>query len=257
MGGYDAIAEEYAALFEAGLSPTSVPGMATASLVEMTGPVGDLDLLDLCCGEGHLSRHFASRGARVLGVDLSLRLIAVARERGAGTSAQFLVDDAQGLVRVGSDSFDRVVCNLALMDIPDLRATRSTVHRVLRPGGRLVFSITHPCFQAPGTRVDVDAAGNFVARRVSHYAREGFWRSAGSGTIRSRVGAHHRTLATYANGLIDAGFILQRLVEPTLPAGEYDSPYDQAHQQVPSVLVASAERRFVLNPAGHPGETGR
>ncbi|HAL49192.1 MAG TPA: class I SAM-dependent methyltransferase, partial [Dehalococcoidia bacterium] len=46
------------------------------------------------------------------------------------------------------------------------------------------------------------------------YFAEGFWRSENPDGVRGKVGAHHRTLSTYLNGLVEAGLSLERLVEP-------------------------------------------
>ena len=62
---------------------------------------------------------------------------------------RYLVDDAQSLASLGDESFDLVVCQLALMDIPDLEAVLAAVARVLKEGGSFVFVIGHPCFLAP------------------------------------------------------------------------------------------------------------
>lgn len=239
---YDEIADEYAAGIAAGLSPNSVPGIATQALLDLAGEVAGLEVCDLGCGEGHLARLLAERGAVVTGVDLSERLLALAREKTASPRVRYLHEDAQVLASLPPGAYDLVVSNLALMDIPDLQATYRAVHRVLRSEGRFVFSLTHPCFQAPGTSVETDTEGRFAARRIPRYLEEGFWRSEGVNTIRSRVGAYHRTLSTYLNGLLDAGFTLRRLTEPAAPPGTGETPYEQAHAQIPSVLVIDCRR---------------
>ena len=93
----------------------------------------------------------------------------------------------------------------------------------------------------------MDTAGNFVARRVRRYVDEGFWQSDNPAGVRGKVGAYHRTLSSYLNGLVSAGLVLRTLAEPTIPPGEYDDPYTQGQVQVPSVLVVDC-----LRPAAHP-----
>ncbi len=240
---YDEIADAYAAIVAAALiDPTSVLGVATRCLLATVGPVTDLDVCDLGCGEGHLARSLAERRGRVVGVDLSARLLTLARARTPDSTVVFVRDDAQRLNALRDGAFDLVVANLALTDVPDLGATYRAVRRVLRPRGRFVFSITHPCFQAPGASIDLDGEGQFAGRRVGRYVAEGFWRSTNEEGIRGRVGAYHRTLATYLNGLVAVGFTIRGLVEPTLPPDRSHDPYVQGQARVPSVLVIDAGR---------------
>jgi SAM-dependent methyltransferase len=242
QGAYDAIVDAYAAFVGTNLAEaTSVLRVATRGLLDLAGPVVGLAVCDLGCGEGHLTRYLAGQGGRVVGVDISAALLQLARER-SGPDARFVQDDAQQLRTLPDVAFDLVVSNLALMDIPDLEATYAAVQRVLRPGGRFVFAITHPCFQAPGTRIETDGAGNFQVRAVSRYTEEGFWRSDNPAGIRGKVGSYHRTLATYLNMLLAAGFTLTRMAEPAPPPGAYADPYTQAQVQVPAVLVVAAGR---------------
>jgi SAM-dependent methyltransferase len=67
---YDAVADFYEVGF-----PDTYDDSATAGLLDVTGPVAGLDVLDLACGHGRISRELARRGGRVLGLDISGRLI--------------------------------------------------------------------------------------------------------------------------------------------------------------------------------------
>ncbi len=79
----------------------------------------------------------------------------------------FFLDDAQAMNQVSDASMDAVICNMALMDIPDLKSTFSSVRRVLVAGGKFVFSILHPCFFTPfnaeNPPEDLDEEGNYEA----------------------------------------------------------------------------------------------
>jgi ubiquinone/menaquinone biosynthesis C-methylase UbiE len=143
---YDAIVDDYAAFVGANLAAgTSVLGVATRGLLDLAGPVAGLVICDLGCGEGHLARYLAGQGGQVVGVDISIALLQLARAR-SGRDVRFVQDAAQQLRTLPDGAFDLVVSNLALMDIPDLAATYAAVQRVLRADGRFVFAVTHPCF---------------------------------------------------------------------------------------------------------------
>ncbi len=75
------------------------------------------------------------------------------------------------------------------------------------------MSLTHPCFETPGSRWVFGDDGT-VAREISSYFDEGRWYSDHPGGVRGRAGAVHRQLSTCLNAAADAGFILRRVVEP-------------------------------------------
>src|SRR2546422_6971405 len=114
----------------------------------LMGEVKGKRICDLACGHGRVARHLADLGARVVGIDLSAKLLAFARghEEASPRGISYLQADARSLDGEALGTFDGVVCFMALMDIPDLAPTLHSVVRILRPGGWFVFSILHPCF---------------------------------------------------------------------------------------------------------------
>ena len=235
MAQYDSIAEEYAASLQDD-DPASIHHIALTTVLELLGDVKGLRVCDVACGEGILSRQLAARGALVTGVDLSRKLLAIARQNSPATIT-FRHDDVQTLATCPTAAFDRVACNLALMDIPNLAASYRAIHRVLAPGGQLVFSITHPCFQAPGTHILLDDTGEPSGRAILRYATEGIWYSSNTAGIRGKVGAYHRTLSTYVVQALDTGFALQAIVEPLSPPVNQPSPHQRIGSEIPSVMA--------------------
>jgi ubiquinone/menaquinone biosynthesis C-methylase UbiE len=97
------------------------------------------EVLDVGVGTG-INLPYYPHGLRITGVDLSPAMLAVARDRATelGVVAELREGDAQALPFTAA-SFDTVVCTLALCAIPDDRAAVAEMHRVLRPGGRLLL----------------------------------------------------------------------------------------------------------------------
>lgn len=236
---YDAYAEFYTALVQAMLADQDGFWQATRAVFDarlkdvLPGKV----VLDVACGEGHLGRHLLQFGPEsVTGIDISTALLGYAREHAEpyGSQLRYVHDDAQTLSSIESASVDVAVSNLAIMDIPDHVQVFAAVRRVLRPGGVFVFSMMHPCFEAP-----FDERGQFLmdphqpelraAYTIRRYITEGRW-YAGKEGMRSRVGAHHRTLSTILCGLLGTGFSLTHLSEPVTPAGDLSG-------EVPRTLV--------------------
>jgi 2-polyprenyl-3-methyl-5-hydroxy-6-metoxy-1,4-benzoquinol methylase len=243
---YDRHAAFYVDFVDQGQARPNGVRLVLATLVDcLGGRLAGARVLDLCCGEGWVGRELARSGAReVTGIDLSAALIDVARERADSPALAYRVDDAQTLASARDGAFDVVVCQLALMDVPDHRALFAATRRVLRANGAFVFSILHPCFEGRPFHFPeappflLDDAGAPTACVVRRYATEGHWESGGTG-VRGHMGAWHRTLSTYVNDLIRAGFVLERLEEPLAA----DATGEGLFAEIPSVMVISARAR--------------
>ena len=122
-------------------------------LLNLAGDTAGLRVLDLGCGNGYLSRRFARQGAIVTGVDASAPIIerAQAREAREPLGVTYHVVDAAHLDMLVDSSCDLVISNMALMDIEDATGTIQEVARILRPQGRFIFSMCHPCFDKVNT----------------------------------------------------------------------------------------------------------
>ena len=239
---YDQHARFYVDFVDSGLRDPS--GLRHRLIRRFEAEIGerirDASVLDVACGEGYLSRHFATLNPRqIVGVDLSAALIEVARQRNVSPLSTFRVDDAQRLATIADGTIDVALSQLALMDIADHRAMFGAVHRVLKPGGTFAFSLLHPCFEGPFRLPDEpqfikNESGADVAVAVRRYATEGHWQSGGIG-VRGHMGAYHRTLSTLINDLIGGGFVLERLDEPV-------SDGEGLPSQVPRSLLVIARR---------------
>jgi SAM-dependent methyltransferase len=146
---YDDVADFYAAGWTDDLGDS-----VSAGLLRLLGPVAGQQILEIACGHGRISRELARRGARVTGADISQALIAKARaaEEAEPLGIRYLGADAAGpgllagTGRPDQAAFDAVVCSFGLSDIDDLDGVIGNVRRRLRPGGRFVCSLLHPCF---------------------------------------------------------------------------------------------------------------
>jgi ubiquinone/menaquinone biosynthesis C-methylase UbiE len=206
----------------------------------LLGDVAGQRVCDLACGQGRAARHLADLGAQVLGIDLSAKLLAIARrhEEVEPRGVEYRQADARNLDGIADGAFDGVLCHMALMDIPDLTPTLRSAARILRPDGWFVFAILHPCYNTARSGEMVSPEG--WVRTVGSYFTEGYWRSATRTGPPGKVGAHHRTLSTYVNALSDAGLALERLSEPRLTGGHAERRPIWA--EVPAVLIARCRK---------------
>jgi len=107
-------------------------------VTELTQPRPDLLVLDLATGTGDIAFALAARGAEVVGLDVTLRMIAIARAKNAAPRpVQFLVGDMVALPFPNA-SFDAVTIGYGLRNVPDLGTAMAEAARVLKAGGRLV-----------------------------------------------------------------------------------------------------------------------
>jgi len=140
MSDYDAFAEAFDAHAATSAYNAHYDRPATLS---MLGDVRGMTVLDAGCGPGHYAEQLVARGADVVGIDASAKLIRRARNR--VEQAEFRVHDLESpLSWIDDDTFDRIVMALVLHHLHDPRATLSELRRVLRPNGRLVISTVHP-----------------------------------------------------------------------------------------------------------------
>src|SRR6185437_14946490 len=102
--------------------------------------------VDIACGQGVLCRILQDRGVNVAGIDAAAELIKAARERGP-ESIRYFVGDARDLSFLPGDSFSAAACVLAIQNMHPIGPVFSGVSRLLKPGGRFVTVMMHPCFR--------------------------------------------------------------------------------------------------------------
>jgi 2-polyprenyl-3-methyl-5-hydroxy-6-metoxy-1,4-benzoquinol methylase len=180
-----------------------LPGRVLALL----GDVAGREVLDACCGEGFFSRLLAARGARVTGIDLSPRLIELARAQGPPGTTYRVADLSRPLPELAG-RFDAVASYMGLNDVADHRGFASTLVALAKPGGRAVLALNNPysfLVRGEGHVTDYFASG---ARGVY-------------GGLSAQLGAsvryYHRTLEEYLDALLAAGLRLGKLAD--VPSG--------------------------------------
>jgi len=195
--------------------PRSIDGLASAlewpTLQSLIGTAVGPRVVDLGCGYGWFCRWAAGAGASsVLGIDLSERMLDRARSWPASPAViRYERQDLDELVLPAATA-DLAYSSLTLHYLLDLDRFLATVHDALVPGGRFVFSAEHPLYTAPSTPRFVDGPDGREVWPLDRYLDEGprttDWLAPG-------VVKQHRTVATYVNALVAAGFALTQIVE--------------------------------------------
>jgi ubiquinone/menaquinone biosynthesis C-methylase UbiE len=129
------------------------------AIMEACGNVAGLAVLDVGCGTGRHSLPLIEAGAKVVGIDFSPEMLAVARRRSASlfgatgsASAEFHQHSLPGPFPFADQSFDLVIMGLVIEHVADLDAVMRETHRVLKTGGRCLVSALHPERTAAGQR---------------------------------------------------------------------------------------------------------
>jgi SAM-dependent methyltransferase len=211
-----------------------------ADLLALLPDVDGRRVLDLGCGAGQLARYLATTGAaEVVGVDVSQRMLALARAEWAHPRVTYCHGAVEEVVFPPA-RFDLVVSSLVLHYVEDYLGVVLRIAGWLAPGGVLVYSTEHPIFTArlPGDGWVLDDAGRRIRWGLDRYADEGprkeTWFVPGVRKV-------HRMLATLINGLLDAGLVIERVVEP-LPNEQWlhDHPLARDERRRPMFLLVRA-----------------
>lgn len=213
-------------------------------------------VLDAACGNGAFARRMARQGARVVAFDVSRAFIERARARSAVTADDIdyhVIDaaDEEAVAALGEGRFDAVVCGMALMDMPLIEPLFRAARRVLRPGGRLVFTLTHPCFNtADVCKVveEVDRGGELVTThglKLTRYLTP--IAARGVGIVGQPVPHYYfdRPLSVLLGACLAAGFVIDGLEEPSWPPDvQGRTPLSWEYfREFPPVLAVRAARR--------------
>lgn len=207
-------------------------------------------ILDAACGAGRFARRMAELGARVVAFDYSAEFIARARERTPGDAAveYHLLDAArsEALLSLGSNRFDKAVCTMAIMDMPEIGPLFAALSRMLIPGGSFVFSVTHPCFHSAAIQrfaeLHEEQPGRHVARsgvKVSAYLSPFARKTDGIIGQPEPQWFFHRSIGALFRFGFDAGFVVDGLEEPGFPAADTGKPGVRWHDmpEIPPVMV--------------------
>ncbi|MDH2424598.1 class I SAM-dependent methyltransferase [Sphaerisporangium sp. TRM90804] len=248
---WDSAADDYQAEHGAFLGDAAFvwcPEGLDEAQARLLGEVRGRRVLEIGCGAGQCGRWLAGQGAEVAAFDLSFRQLQHSRRIDDGLGARLPVVQADaGRLPFAGASFD-LACSAfgALPFVADAGAVLAEVRRVLRPGGRFVFSVSHPVRWAfpddPGER-------GLTADR-SYFDRAPYVEQDEHGEP-SYV-EHHRTLGDWVGAIVGAGLTLTSLVEPEWPQGHTRtwggwSPLRGRH--LPGTAIFTCERARTA-PAG-------
>lgn len=181
--------------------------------LRLLGDLDGRDVLEFGAGAAQGARWCAAQGARAVATDISHAMLREGQALDRDARPSYVQCDAAHLP-FADDSFDVVLSAYgALPFVADSAGLLRGVTRVLRPGGVLVFSVTHPIRWA---LPDVPGEAGLTVRS-SYFDRRPYVEEDRQG--RATYTEHHRTMGDRVREIVDAGLTLVALVEPEWPAG--------------------------------------
>lgn len=220
--------------------PRSVKGLEAAGewhvLKELMPNLRNKSVLDLGCGFGwHCRFAREQQASSVIGVDISDNMLQRAREKTDDRFISYIKMPIEDIDFSGSE-FDVVISSLAFHYIESYEAICKKVHDCLKPGGTFVFSVEHPIFTSRNEQAwYVDDHGNHLHWPVDNYQSEGVRETT---FLTENVVKYHRTISTYINDLIGAGFSIRAIKEPM--------PSDEMLKSVPEMLDENRRPMFLI-----------
>ena len=226
------------------------------AMLDTCGNVNGLGVLDLGCGIGYFSRQMAKKGAsKVIGVDISPNQLAHARriEEKERLGIEYIQGDAADIVeQLPEASRDLVTACVSLVDMPDPERVIRAAHRVLKDGGRLIFTNTHPVTDTVYREWVLDADGNKIGLEIGDYFDETpftlTWMNDRYKYPFQTTG-NNFTLQTWMRWVIRAGFIIEDFIEPVATdeaIAQWPGLYDT--RIAPTFLIIAARKDERLQP---------
>ena len=187
-------------------------------LWEFAGEVKDLLVLDAGCGTGYLSGKLWDNGAKVTGIDLSEKMIEIAKKN--YPQIEFFAESCSVMSNIQSDYFDLLISNYVIMDTPELQETIDAFYRVLKPKGKAIIIFSHPCF--PQDKATVSETNNNVSYLWDFpYFEQTKNIEPAWGIFKTDFISFHRSLSDYWKAFKSAGFHMIDFDEPRITPDRY------------------------------------
>lgn len=215
-------------------------------------------LLEVACGNGSFARRLAGLGAgKIVALDFSAKFIEIARAKTVEAGLTDIIEyheidatEEAALLELGEERFDAAISSMALMDMAEIEPLMRAVKRLLKPGGRFVFSVTHPCFNQTSTGRYIEEVTDAEGRVAETYGiKLTQYASFGDGAAKKGTGIpgqpetqyyFERTLSGLFGAAFRVGLVLDGLEEPIFGP---DAPSNRAmswvnFHEIPPFMVA-------------------
>jgi len=201
MNQWDKAAEVFDKIVGQGNDPPRL-FLYQPALEKLLGDLQDKVILDAGCGNGYFEKNSGNLAREIIAIDYSKKLIEIAKSRVCGGNVSFKMADLEKPLDFEKEYFDLIISNMVLHFLKDIQTCAGEFYRVLKSGGKLVFSVPHPDYYSAkhdGKKVEAEI-------KVKEMALKGT----------SLLAYFYRPLDYYEDCFEKAGFKLAKVLEPPI-----------------------------------------
>lgn len=206
----------------------------TPIITKMLPDLSGKKVLDIGCGMGQHAKQYADMGAlSVLGVDISEKMLAFARENNSAENITFLQLAFEDLEEI-NDHFDVITSSLAFDYVQDFAELMQKIYALLTNDGKLVFSMSHPistAYDGVFDRYTRTESGEKLYANLHNYNIEGLRKIK---WVVDDYELYHRKVSTLINDMVSTGFIIEECQESNVSKKircQYPDKYDGVMHQ--------------------------
>ena len=209
-------------------------------------------ILEIACGNGQFARKMTESGAAVTAIDFSEEFIKIARSKPLADKIDYRtidVTNANDLETLNNHHFDSIVSTMAIMDIENIHPLISFLPRILKPAGKFVFSILHPCFNSGENTLlheTYDFGGSITNKyyvKIRNYLISRKIKGIGmAGQPRPQY-YFHRPLQEILKVCFANGFLMNDLREPSFKDTDNQMIFFNVFKNIPPAIIC----RFKLS----------
>jgi len=189
------------------------------------------NVLDAGSGNGYFLTKLKSSGFKCSGLDISPRLLNIARKRCAGTS--FYEADLEDKSTLPSIQWDNIICSFVLDGLKDIKSALANLNRLITIGGYMIINIPHPAF------IESDWLNNKSRKQYVADDNDGQWYTMYHCT--KSVKYYRRPISQYINKIIESGFEIRQIVEPE--PSSIDKYFEETERKKPAYVLGIAAQR--------------
>ena len=201
MNQWDKAAEVFDKIVGQGDDPPRL-FLYNPALNKLLGDLHHKVILDAGCGNGYFEKNSGNLAREIVALDYSKKLIEIARSRVCKGNVAFIMADLEKPLDFEKEYFDLIISNMVLHYLKNIQACAGEFYRVLKPRGKLVFSVVHPDYYSAkhdGKKVEAEIKVKEVALRET-----------------SLLAYFYRPLGYYKGCFEKAGFKLVEVLEPLI-----------------------------------------